>query len=259
MTDLLHSFSELGTAENLINLLTLTLLEVVLGIDNIIFVSIIADRLPKEQQKKAWNIGMILAMALRIGLLFFLGFILQMDTALFTVFGHAMTGKDLILLGGGVFLLVKTTSEMHEKIEGGHDEQDSKNKRKPSVFGQVLLQITLVNIVFSFDSILTAVGISDNLAVMIIAVIISTIVMMIFSRPVADFVNEHPTVKMLALAFLLMIAMVLVLEAFHVEVPKPYVYCSILFAFLVELLNMRMRRKSSKKGAATREENKNKH
>ncbi|MGL4598626.1 MAG: TerC family protein, partial [Bacteroidia bacterium] len=236
MTDLLHSFSELGKPENLINLLTLSLLEVVLGIDNIIFVSIIADRLPKEQQKKAWNIGMVLAMALRIGLLFFLGIILQMDEKLFTVFGHGMTGKDLILLAGGVFLLVKTTSEMHEKIEGGHDEEETKNKKKPSAFGQILLQIALVNIVFSFDSILTAVGISDNLAVMVLAVVISTVVMMIFSRPVANFVNQHPTVKMLALAFLLMIGMVLVLEAFHVEVPKPYVYCSMLFAFLVELL-----------------------
>ncbi len=239
----LHVFSKL---EGWINLFTLILLETVLGIDNIIFISIIAGKLNKEDQRKAWNLGLVVAMIVRVGLLFFLSFIMGMDKELFTVFDIGFTGHDLILFGGGVFLIVKTTSEIHNKVEGA-GEDESKSSKAKAVFSQVLLQIVLIDIVFSFDSILTAVGISEYLSVMVFAVIASTIIMMLFSRPVADFVERHPTVKMLALAFLLMIGLMLILDSVHVEVPKAYVYCSMAFAFLVELLNMRVRKKSQKK------------
>jgi predicted tellurium resistance membrane protein TerC len=234
---------QLTTLQGWVNLLTLTVLETVLGIDNIIFVSIIAGRLPNERQKSAWNIGLMAAMFIRIVLLFFLSFIMTMKDPLFEVFDHGFSGKDLILFAGGVFLLVKTTSEIHNKVEG-EAEEEGNGKKAVVAFGQILFQIILIDIVFSFDSILTAVGISGDLAIMIVAVIVSTIIMMLFSRVVAAFIERHPTVKMLALAFLLMIGMVLIMEAFHFEVPKPYVYCSMGFAFLVELLNMRVRKNS---------------
>lgn len=249
MDQFLSTLNELTGLQGWINLITLIVLETVLGIDNIIFVSIIASRLPKERQKTAWNIGLVVAMVVRVVLLFFLSFIIGMKDPLITLFDHGFSGRDLILFAGGVFLLVKTTSEIHNKIEGESEEEGSGNKVK-AAFGQVLLQIVLIDIVFSFDSILTAVGISgESLAIMIFAVIASTIIMMLFSRAVAEFIERHPTVKILALAFLLMIGMVLILDAFHIEVPKPYVYCSMAFAFIVELLNMRARKKSTgKKG-----------
>ncbi|MGL5892875.1 MAG: TerC family protein [Bacteroidia bacterium] len=247
MDQFLESLNVFSRLEGWINLFTLILLETVLGIDNIIFISIIAGKLNKEDQRKAWNLGLIVAMVVRVGLLFFLSFIMGMDKVLFDVFDIGFTGHDLILFGGGVFLIVKTTSEIHNKVEAA-GEDDSKSSKAKAVFSQVLLQIVLIDIVFSFDSILTAVGISEYLSVMVFAVIASTIIMMLFSRPVANFVERHPTVKMLALAFLLMIGLMLILDSVHVEVPKAYVYCSMAFAFLVELLNMRVRKKSQKKG-----------
>jgi predicted tellurium resistance membrane protein TerC len=246
MDQFLESLNVFSKLEGWINLLTLILLETVLGIDNIIFISIIAGKLNKEDQRKAWNLGLVVAMVVRVGLLFFLSFIMGMDKELFTVFDIGFTGHDLILFGGGVFLIVKTTSEIHNKVEGAGEEESKSGKAK-ALFSQVLLQIVLIDIVFSFDSILTAVGISEYLSVMVFAVIASTIIMMLFSRPVANFVERHPTVKMLALAFLLMIGLMLILDSVHVEVPKAYVYCSMAFAFLVELLNMRVRKKSQKK------------
>jgi predicted tellurium resistance membrane protein TerC len=246
MDQFLESLNVFSKLEGWINLLTLILLETVLGIDNIIFISIIAGKLNKEDQRKAWNLGLVVAMIVRVGLLFFLSFIMGLDKELFTVFDIGFTGHDLILFGGGVFLIVKTTSEIHNKVEGA-SEDESKSGKVKAAFSQVLLQIVLIDIVFSFDSILTAVGISEYLSVMVFAVIASTIIMMLFSRPVANFVERHPTVKMLALAFLLMIGLMLILDSVHVEVPKAYVYCSMAFAFLVELLNMRVRKKSQKK------------
>lgn len=246
MDQFLESLNVFSKLEGWINLLTLILLETVLGIDNIIFISIIAGKLNKEDQRKAWNLGLVVAMIVRVGLLFFLSFIMGLDKELFTVFDIGFTGHDLILFGGGVFLIVKTTSEIHNKVEGA-GEDESKSGKVKAAFSQVLLQIVLIDIVFSFDSILTAVGISEYLSVMVFAVIASTIIMMLFSRPVANFVERHPTVKMLALAFLLMIGLMLILDSVHVEVPKAYVYCSMAFAFLVELLNMRVRKKSQKK------------
>jgi predicted tellurium resistance membrane protein TerC len=246
MDQFLESLSIFSRAEGWINLFTLIVLETVLGIDNIIFISIIAGKLNAKDQRKAWNLGLVIAMFIRVVLLFFLSFIIGMKEPLVTVFEHGFSGRDLILFAGGVFLLVKTTSEIHNKVEG-NDESDGKGSKAKALFGQVLLQIVLIDIVFSFDSILTAVGISDHLSVMVFAVIASTIIMMLFSRPVADFVDRHPTVKMLALAFLLMIGLVLILDSLHVEVPKAYVYCSMAFAFLVELLNMRARKKGGQK------------
>lgn len=246
MDQFLESLSVFSRAEGWINLLTLIVLETVLGIDNIIFISIIAGKLNAKDQRKAWNLGLAIAMVVRVVLLFFISFIMGMEKELFSVFGEGFSGRDLILFAGGVFLLVKTTSEIHNKMEGAGEEEQSSSKAK-ALFSQVIMQIVLIDIVFSFDSILTAVGISKYLSVMVFAVIASTVIMMLFSRPVADFVERHPTVKMLALAFLLMIGMVLILDAVHVHVEKAYVYCSMAFAFLVELLNMRFRKKSTQK------------
>ncbi|MCU0435857.1 MAG: TerC family protein [Bacteroidia bacterium] len=247
MDQFLASLEVFGRAEGWVNLLTLIILETVLGIDNIIFISIIAGKLNKQDQRRAWNIGLVIAMLVRVVLLFFISFIMGMEKELFEVFGEGFSGRDLILFAGGVFLLVKTTSEIHNKMEGPREEDDSKSSKAKALFSQVILQIVLIDIVFSFDSILTAVGISKYLSVMVFAVIASTVIMMLFSRPVANFVERHPTVKMLALAFLLMIGMVLILDSLHVHVEKAYVYCSMAFAFLVELLNMRVRKKSGAK------------
>ncbi|MCA6364268.1 MAG: TerC family protein [Bacteroidetes bacterium] len=247
MDQFLESLSVFGRAEGWMNLLTLIVLETVLGIDNIIFISIIAGKLNAKDQRKAWNLGLAIAMVVRVVLLFFISFIMGMEKELFTVFGEGFSGRDLILFAGGVFLLVKTTSEIHNKMEGAGEDEEQKGSKAKALFSQVILQIVLIDIVFSFDSILTAVGISKYLSVMVFAVVASTVIMMLFSRPVAEFVERHPTVKMLALAFLLMIGMVLILDALHVHVEKAYVYCSMAFAFLVELLNMRFRKKSAKK------------
>lgn len=242
------NFESLFTVASLVSLLTLVVLEIVLGIDNIIFISIIANRLQsKEEQRKARSIGLILALVMRVGLLFSIAWLVNEARAeLFRLFDKPVSMRELILFAGGVFLLVKTTTEIHHKIEGDEESEDGKKKKRVTM-GNIIMQIVFIDIVFSFDSILTAVGVVDNVLVMILAVVVSMIVMLISAGKVADFINRHPTVKMLALAFLLMIGMLLVLESFHVEVPKAYVYSSMAFAFLVEMLNMRMRKKSEKK------------
>jgi predicted tellurium resistance membrane protein TerC len=251
-----ENFESLFTVASLVSLLTLIVLEIVLGIDNIIFISIIANRLKnREEQKKARSIGLTLALFMRIGLLFSIAWLVNGAKAeLFKLFGTMpVSMREIILFAGGVFLLVKTTTEIHHKIEG-EEEEESDGKKKQAGLGSIIMQIVLIDIVFSFDSILTAVGVVDNVLVMILAVIVSMIVMLIFAGRVADFINRHPTVKMLALAFLLMIGMLLVLESFHVEVPKAYVYSSMAFAFLVEMLNMRMRSKKQKKAAVKKKD-----
>ena len=227
-----------------ISLVTLTFLEIVLGVDNIIFISIITQKLPIDRRKLGQNIGLLLAMALRIILLFFLGWILGLKENLLPVsWGFVMTGKGIILIAGGVFLLYKSTSEIHHKLTGDDDEFHLSHSEKSKAFMSVLLQIAVLNIVFSFDSILTAVGIADQLSVMMLAVILSILVMMLFTQPVGRLLNKYPTIQMLALSFLIMIGVTLIMEGFGREVDKTFVYVSVAFSMGVEVLNIRFRKK----------------
>jgi len=237
-----------------ISLLTLTFLEIVLGVDNIIFLSIISSKLPEKDQPKARNIGLILAMGLRIVLLFGISWIISMKEPLFTIdflgIHGGVTGQGLILFIGGIFLLYKATSEIHHKLEGDGAADNPKVDKGKAALNSAIMQIALINVVFSFDSILTAVGIADNLMVMIIAVVASVLIMMLFSGPVSKFVNDHPTVQMLGLAFLILIGFSLIAEAAHLghfiegAVPKGYLYFAIFFSLFVEMLNIRMRKTS---------------
>lgn len=245
---LAQDFQELFTLASLISLLTLSVLEIVLGIDNIIFISIIAGKLPRERQAKARTIGLMLALIMRVALLFSISWIAQLKEALFHIGDFGVTGRDLILFAGGVFLLYKTTVELHNKIQGYED--DEMNVKKIS-FNAIVLQIVLIDIVFSFDSILTAVGLVTNLIIMVLAVIIAMIIMILFSGKVSDFINDNPTIKVLALSFLLMIGAVLILEAFHEHVDKKFIYISIAFSLFVEFMNIRMRRKQEKRNNDT--------
>lgn len=243
---LVQDFNELFTLASLLSLLTLSVLEIVLGIDNIIFISIIAGKLPRVEQGKARAIGLILALIMRVALLFSISWIVGLKKAMFYVGDFGVTGRDMILFAGGVFLLYKTTMELHNKIQGYDD--DVMNVKKIS-FNAIVMQIVLIDIVFSFDSILTAVGLVSNLLIMILAVIIAMIIMIIFSGRVSDFINNNPTIKVLALAFLLMIGAVLILEAFHEHIDKKFIYISIAFSLFVEYLNIRMRKKVEKRKA----------
>lgn len=227
----------------LIALLTLTVLEIVLGIDNIIFISILAGKLPVEQRKKARIIGLALAMITRIALLFSLTLIMRLTNPLFTLFGQIISWRDIILIVGGLFLLAKSTHEIHDKLEGV--EGESSSKTFPSFKG-VLIQIMLLDIVFSLDSVITAVGMVDKLTVMVVAVIIAVIFMMWFSGKISDFVENHPTIKMLALSFLLLIGVTLIAEGFDQHIPKGYIYFAMAFSIFVEMLNLKMRGKHSK-------------
>jgi len=222
-------------------LLTLTVLEVVLGIDNIIFISILAGRLPEDQQAKARTVGLGLAMFTRIGLLFSLSFILRLREPLFTL-GQDLSGRDLILIIGGLFLLAKSTHEIHNKLEG---EQGESSRRAGSSFSSVIIQILLLDIVFSLDSVITAVGMTSEVGVMIAAVVIAVICMMMFAGPLNEFVNRHPTVKMLALSFLLLIGATLVAEGFDQHISKGYIYFAMTFSVFVEMLNLRLRKKQT--------------
>tara|TARA_B100000508_G_C11395810_1_gene245744 strand:+ start:57 stop:788 length:732 start_codon:yes stop_codon:yes gene_type:complete len=229
-----------------ISLLTLTFLEIVLGIDNLIFISIVADKLPREQRAKARNLGLILAIAIRVGLLFGISWIIQLTDPIATILEFELSARDLILIVGGLFLLAKSTSEIHEKIEGA-DEHGENGDSVSLTIQKAILQIVLLDVVFSFDSILTAVGLSDQILIMVSAVLIALGVMLIFAKAVSAFVNKHPTVKMLALAFLLMIGTLLILDGCHVHVPKGYIYFSLAFSLFVEFLNQRFRSKKKSK------------
>ncbi|QHT68027.1 TerC family protein [Rhodocytophaga rosea] len=233
---------ELLTTEAIISLLTLTLLEIVLGIDNIIFISIVSDKLPKEQQKRARSIGILLALVVRVALLFGISWIVSLKEPLFYAFKMGFSGRDIILFLGGLFLLAKSTTEIHHKLEGATGESET-----PKVVSMrsAIIQIVLLDIVFSFDSILTAVGLVDSVYIMIIAVVIALGVMLAFAQAISNFVNKHPSIKMLALSFLIMIGLLLVAEAFHVHVPKGYVYFAMAFSLLVEMLNLRLDKKNN--------------
>jgi predicted tellurium resistance membrane protein TerC len=222
---------------------TLTALELVLGIDNIIFISILVDKLPKQQQERARRIGLFMAMFMRIGLLMVLAWIVGLVAPLFSVFSHEVSGRDLILILGGLFLIWKSTAEIHQSLEG--EEQHALSAVK-ATFAAVIMQIMIVDMVFSLDSIITAVGMVDDLPVMIAAVVVSVALMMLFASPIGRFVSDHPTIKMLALAFLVVVGVVLVAEGFGHHVPKGYVYFGMAFSLGVEMLNIRRRKRSTK-------------
>jgi predicted tellurium resistance membrane protein TerC len=219
---------------------TLTVLEIVLGIDNVIFISILASKLPRDQQSKARYIGLGLAMIMRIALLFSLSWIVRLTEPLFSLLGQEISGRDLVLLIGGLFLIAKATHEIHERLEG--EEGEASARVAPSL-RSVLIQIMILDIVFSLDSVITAVGMVDQLGVMIAAVVTAVAFMMIFARPVSDFVERHPTVKMLALSFLILIGVSLVAESFDQHIPKGYIYFAMAFSVMVEMLNLRARKK----------------
>lgn len=222
---------------------TLTTLELVLGIDNIIFISILVDKLPPEKRVLARRLGLFMAMFMRIGLLLVLSWIIGLVAPLFSVMGKDISGRDLILIAGGVFLIWKSTGEIHQSLEG---EEGHASGAVQATFAAVILQIMVVDLVFSLDSIITAVGMVDELAVMIAAVIASVALMMVFAGAIGRFVSDHPSIKMLALSFLVVVGVVLIAEGFDHHVPKGYVYFAMAFSLGVEMLNIRMRRRSAK-------------
>jgi predicted tellurium resistance membrane protein TerC len=246
----------LFTVDNLVALLTLTALEIVLGIDNVVFLAILAGKLPKHQQALARKVGLSLAMLMRIGLLLTISWVMGLTSELFTIPSfwtsepgdvHAVSGRDLIMFVGGLFLIGKATSEIHNKLEGAHE---SATGRAAASFSAVIVQIVLIDIVFSLDSVITAVGMVSappdarwvGISVMVTAIVVAVLVMLLFAGAIAQFVDRHPTMKILALSFLILIGVVLVAEGFHMHIPKGYVYFSMAFALGVEMLNLRLRR-----------------
>jgi len=219
---------------------TLVALELVLGIDNIVFISILAGKLPGDQPKTARFVGLGLAMLMRIALLFSLSWIIGLTAPLLEIFGVELSGRDLILIGGGLFLLAKSTHEIHQKLEGDEGEASA---RVRASFASVIIQILLLDIVFSLDSVLTAIGMVSQIEIMVAAVVVSVIFMMLFSGVISDFVQRHPTVKMLALSFLLLIGVTLIVDGFHEHIPRGYIYFSMGFSVFVEMLNLRLRRR----------------
>ncbi|WP_416868118.1 MAG: TerC family protein [Imperialibacter sp.] len=221
-----------------IALLTLTFLEIVLGIDNILFISIVSKGLPDLQQKRARTVGLGLALVMRIGLLFGINYITRLTSPLFSLFGTDLSGRDLVLMAGGMFLVFKSVMEVHQKMEG----DDSEKASKSATLLNVIVQIVLLDMIFSFDSILTAVGLTEHLLLMIIAVVISMGVMMVFAGSISNFIHNHPTLEVLALSFLILIGFMLFIEGWHHHVPKGYIYFAVFFALVVEVINMRMRK-----------------
>lgn len=225
-----------------IALLTLTFLEIVLGIDNIIFISLVTGKLSKETQPKARIIGLSLALIFRIALLLGISYIIHFTEPVLSFNNFQLSGRDLILLGGGLFLLAKSTSEIHEKINDQTLNKEEKERKVPPKFWTTIFQIILLDIVFSFDSILTAVGLTEHVVVMIIAVVLAMIVMLLFAQIISDFIHKHPTFQILALSFLILIGTMLIAEAFHYHVPKGYIYFAVAYSLVVELINMRVRK-----------------
>ena len=233
--------AELLTTESLIALLTLTSLEIVLGIDNIVFISILVGKLPVAEQPRARRIGLLLAMGMRIALLLAISWVMGLTRPLFTLMDHSFAGRDLILLFGGLFLVAKATWEIHDKLEGESHATEGKPRAK-AAFGAIMIQIVLLDIVFSLDSVITAVGMARQVEIMITAVVIAVGVMMVFARKIADFIERHPTMKMLALSFLLLIGVILVADGFGQHVSKGYIYFAMAFSLFVEVLNIRTRK-----------------
>ncbi len=234
----------INSPEAWIALLTLTALEIVLGIDNIIFVAILAERVKKESRAKARKVGLTIAVGMRILLLVSIVWIMGLTAPLFSLVGHEFSGRDLILIGGGIFLMFKSTREIHHKLEG--DEQEQRGSPKPAAtFVSILVQIALLDIVFSLDSVITAVGVADELAVMVIAVVVAGAFMVVAANSVSRFVNAHPTLKMLALSFLLLIGMALVADGMGQEIEKGYIYFAMGFSVFVEMLNLRIKAKKA--------------
>lgn len=225
-------------------LLTLTFLEIVLGIDNIIFISLVAGRVPEESQKKARLGGLTIALVMRILLLLSIAWIIGLTKPVLSVADFELSWRDIILIAGGIFLLVKSTLEIHHKVEGQDQDPETGKKSKSMSFSSAIIQIVLLDLVFSFDSILTAVGLTDEIILMVIAVVIAIIVMMIFAKPVGEFVNKHPTIQILALSFLILIGVMLIVEGAHYHVPKGYIYFAVFFSLAIEMLNMRYRKKN---------------
>ena len=227
-----------------ISLATLTALEIVLGVDNIIFISILVGRLPTEQRAKARRLGLLMAMGMRILLLLSLAWVMGLTAPLFSVLGKAVSGRDLILIVGGLFLLWKSVHEIHNSLEGGHEAQE---QGRAATFAAVIGQIAVLDIVFSLDSVITAVGMVDNVGVMIAAVVLAVLVMMVAAQSISEFVDQHPTVKILALAFLIMVGVSLFADGLGFHIPKGYIYFSMAFSIAVEMLNLRARRRAAER------------
>lgn len=236
--DIFH-FEGLFTSANLIAFATLAFLEIILGIDNIVFISILTGKLPKEKQKSARFLGLAMALLARVLLLLAIQWVMGLTVELFTVMGKGFSGKDIILLVGGLFLIGKATFEIHEKIEVHHDSH-KENKNKAVSFASIIMQIMLLDMVFSLDSVITAVGMVQDIRIMIVAVLVAVAVMMIFASSVSTFIERHPTMKVLALSFLLMIGVMLLIEGLGQHVNKGYIYFAMAFSFLVELVNLRV-------------------
>lgn len=228
------------TLDTWIALLTLTFLEIVLGIDNIIFISIVAGKLPQHQQRKARLVGLSLALIVRVMLLFAITWLIGLTNPVLEMYGFSLSWRDIILMLGGLFLIAKSTSEIHHKVEG--DEQKTEVK-KVTAFSNAIIQIVLLDIIFSFDSILTAVGLTSEITLMIIAVIVSILVMMIFAKAISNFINKQPTLQVLALSFLILIGFMLIIEGLHYHVPKGYIYFAVFFSLVVEMINIKVRKK----------------
>lgn len=237
-------FEWVANPEAWVALATLAALEIVLGIDNIIFISILVGRLPERQREPARFIGLALAMVTRLALLFSIVWIMGLVEPWFTVLGQEISGRDIILVGGGLFLLAKATHEIHNSLEGVGDGESS---AAAAGFGMVLVQIAILDIVFSLDSVITAVGLVDEISIMAVAIVLAVLVMLVAAKPIGDFVDRHPTVKMLALSFLIMVGLTLIVEGFDVHVPKGYIYFAMAFSVAVEMLNLRLRSKREKK------------
>jgi len=237
-------FVWLSSPEAWISLATLTALEIVLGIDNIIFISILVGRLPEQQRNFARNVGLSLAMLTRLALLFSIAWVIGLTEPWFTIIGEEISGRDIILIGGGLFLLAKATSEIHNSLEG--IEEDHAGKVVAANLGSILFQIAVLDIVFSLDSVITAVGLADYVSIMAIAIIIAVGIMLFAAKPIGDFVDTHPTIKILALSFLIMVGVTLIVEGFDVHVPKGYIYFAMAFSIGVEMINLRVRGKQTR-------------